>query len=778
MALYFGCKPPANPAIIKYLENHIDKSLKCILKTNKCENLVPFNLWFEHDDYEVLDSYENFQHIRLRFFKGNLLTPLQTNSDQHAYIENLRLILPDMTLYQPFYPETFYEMWELQRIRHGLVPSENFNNCLVVAKEMAFGSMEALMLHCEKYQHTYQANIYDLILAEKPYILENDAVQFQLPEHNYLGQAYSVNILQYIDSNTTYDCIVIDCLSLKEDIVSYKSETMDLACTMFYVGYVLNQLRNKSTLILHIDYACSDSWSVLFGMLNDYFVDISVQKPLSTNPLNTRVYVTATGFNLMLFKSKPQIYFDFIASYYIEDMYSNFTLDFIKSKFWTKFLSATKNLVDVNQVVDAKQFCVENDLATVGSLSSEEIHTQQSTSISTIIQYKLTTKSDQLVIGIPDAHGLFSHPDYKRLISKRGQLNACKRTMDTKPSNIFVGSCIPEKTFFTTWDQLSTKMQAPYYSLKKNLKNHFNAEHPTNAWTKMYEMLCFYEPLVLPTDVKKIRSMHLCEAPGAFILATNHFAKTRGFDLDWYAQTLRPDDKNDALQDSFGLIQKYPDRWLFGEDDSGDITKSSVIKSYASNPKLKKLDFITADAGLICSPQELNEQETKLCKINLGQVTCILACLAKGKSAIFKTFLPLSEPLNLSLMYVLVHLFDEVYITKPATSNPCNSEVYVVLNSFTGIESVLLDALYELLDSEEITAKTLFCPKMKAAFYKSYLDVMTELINRQINAIHESYRYYFDMSNIDYGQQHIHDIIEAWLNQNPIVALQDSDKLI
>jgi 23S rRNA U2552 (ribose-2'-O)-methylase RlmE/FtsJ len=778
MALVLKSQPSANPKAIDYLKKCSDWSLKKILEINECESLVPFNLWFKNKYYEISDNYENFQHIRLRFFYNNLLTPLQTNSADHAYIETLRSILPDMTLYQPFYPETFYEMWELQMSNKEITD----HKFLVVAKELAFGSMEALMLFCEKYQHTYQQNIYDMILAEKPTINDAndmndvDELTFQLPEYNYLGQAYSLSILQKKESFVIYDVIAIDCLSLKENIVSYKFEREDLAATLFYVEQVLDYLRDNGKLILHVDYTCSVSWSVLFDILNDYFKEITIKKPSSTNPLNTRIYVEAIGFNLSKFKLRPAIYFALIENYYLLDLYKNFSLEYINkdNKFWTKFLTTTKVLIESIQTSDTKKFCDENDLVTISHIESQHKHMPQG---NTMVQYKLTTDSNKLTLTTSSADKLFAHPDYKKLISKRGQLNACKRTMDTKPSTIFVGDCAPSKTFLTTWDQLSTQIQMPYYTLKKILRNNFNAEYPTNAWTKMYEMLCFYEKLI---PKNKIRSFHLCEAPGAFILATNHFAETRGYEFDWRAQTLRPNNTNDALHDGFGLIASYPDRWLFGEDDSGDITKSSVIKSYAQNPKLQNLDFMTADAGLICSPQELNEQETKLCKINLGQVTCILACLKPGKSAIFKTFLPLSEPLNLSLMYVLVHHFKEVYLTKPATSNACNSEVYVVLNGFMGIEQILLDALYELLDLDEITAKTLFCAKMKTNFYKSYLDVMTKLIDRQINAIHESYYYYYNMKNFHSlnTEQHIKDTIHSWLEQNPVAPLAKESKLL
>ncbi len=82
------------------------------------------------------------------------------------------------------------------------------------------------------------------------------------------------------------------------------------------------------------------------------------------------------------------------------------------------------------------------------------------------------------------------------------------------------------------------------------------------------------------------------------------------------------------------------DIWRFNNDDSGDISRSTIIKYYANDERLKNIDFITADAGLYCHPNDINEQEAFLGKINMGQIICILACLPIGKSAMFKTFLP------------------------------------------------------------------------------------------------------------------------------------------
>jgi 23S rRNA U2552 (ribose-2'-O)-methylase RlmE/FtsJ len=364
---------------------------------------------------------------------------------------------------------------------------------------------------------------------------------------------------------------------------------------------------------------------------------------------------------------------------------------------------------------------------------------------------------------------LYEIPYYQNLIIKRAEMNYYKRIMDTKPSSVFCLGCDRQtQGALLSWDKLSYLLD-PYKNLRRVIRENYNAELCSNAWLKMYELLNIVSDLT-PPNKDKIKSFHLCEAPGAFISALNHFLANKNQELEWYAQTLKPTNNNAAIEDTYGLINAYPTRWIFGDpevDDSGDITHSKIIKYYSRLPELQELDLITSDAGLQCDPRQLNEQETHLSKINMGQIVCILACLPVGKNAIFKTFLPMSEPLTISLIYLVTQLFENVSVTKPLTSRCTNSEIYIVLKKYKGIKKELLNILYGILDDPNITSKSLLFQHIESKFFKTYTEINCTLMDKQIHALQNSYYHYYHFAPTTNEQKDL----DLWFGKNPIKYL-------
>jgi hypothetical protein len=180
---------------------------------------------------------------------------------------------------------------------------------------------------------------------------------------------------------------------------------------------------------------------------------------------------------------------------------------------------------------------------------------------------------------------------------------------------------------------------------------------------------------------KSINVFHLCEAPGQFILAFDRYCNKQRIKYNWTATTLR-----DGLGDNYGLIRRFKEKWIFGEDNTGDITHIKNILSFTK----KKYDIVTSDCGM--PTIDFGFQEEELLRINHCQLTTMLMCLNNGGNCVFKTFLPIVYPLSISLFYILYLTFEKVVYFKP-TLNPSSSEIYVLGINFKGLSPKIEEQL-------------------------------------------------------------------------------------
>jgi 23S rRNA U2552 (ribose-2'-O)-methylase RlmE/FtsJ len=366
-----------------------------------------------------------------------------------------------------------------------------------------------------------------------------------------------------------------------------------------------------------------------------------------------------------------------------------------------------------------------------------------------------------------------------KLLNIQVKLNYCKSVMDTKPNtgyelNATVNNEL-NKYEFISWEHFISILD-PYREVKYVLKKRYNAETVSNAWVKMYELLSMFDQFTTCNNKDNLNSFHLCEAPGAFISALNHYLSSNKPTIkkkwNWYAQTLNTNELG-AFDDYFGLIKSYPDKWLFGTepDSTGDITHEFIINYYKNHPQLTNINFMTSDAGTYIPPKDFNSQEKLSCKLNYSQIVAILACLAINGNAVFKTFLPMVLPITRSLIYLLCHHFEKIHIVKPLSSRPTNSEIYIVLLNYkTKCKPELLNELLSFLPKIE-SNYSLF-DKYDTDFVKSYENIITNAIKMQIKSLESSYYYYYHLDQISPPDT------KRWFSYNKVKPLLDADKLI
>jgi hypothetical protein len=273
----------------------------------------------------------------------------------------------------------------------------------------------------------------------------------------------------------------------------------------------------------------------------------------------------------------------------------------------------------------------------------------------------------------------------------------------------------------------------------------------TNAYIKLWEI---YETFdwVIPKHAKDVNCFHMAEAPGQWINTTNHYFHQhmpRETRYNWFANSLNPDHPRmkgiiKALPDSYGFIKQNPKKWLYGDDDSGDITIPENVawfNKFLLQAIPGKLDLITGDAGT--NPNDVDLE--LLQRIDIAQAI-VVACTARpGSNCVIKQFLPfmslkpesdMADGFFMSFMYLYHILFTEFHMFKPLSSSPGSGEFYVVARGFHGINDeqrqIILDYQGQFSMNKPMFAKS----DIPSAFSDKVCKFINDL--QQINILNKS----------------------------------------
>lgn len=727
------------------------------LLLNPYEKIVPFNLWFSHPEYRVEDYlYGQNKSLRMRFF-GDALLSIHPNK-KHDNLQHLASFMNSMTVFQPFYPETFYSIWEF--LSKELIKP---NRTLVIAQERGIGAMEAVSLYqtrngfeiAEKYYHVWLA-------GGETDTLTDDGMPVILTQKCYPYLSMN-NPVIYLSSNQglkTYNTIIIDNVSLFDQDYQWLSFKQDFAGTLFYIIESLKILEAGGSLIVRISMDHEKNWLFLFNLIGGLFREYEIFRPTTTHPYNPEAYLFLTGY---YHSDVLPLHLEYVKTL-CENRYYLMSIELADTKDNTgigkKHRYAIKEYQKQIEMAHPVKDCqmIDEFLPSQGLMQIKELCGPTPNVI-----MKTTVKRSRLAAIRPfPPDDLFQDHYYKKLLYASADLNVTKEVMN----NIKFSTSRGSKDDLVTYGQLACELDLSFV-LKNTISRNYGAEMVTVAWMKLYEILCNYPELIPVKEGAMVRTFNVCDAPGAFVAAINQYVTTRGGNLDWYAQSLNPThtvNQNRGFEDAYGLIAAYPERWLFGADDTGDITHAVNLRGYRDDPRVQNVDFMTGDAGIEICSDEYNIQENILLKINMGQILAILSCLRKGGSAVVKTFLPLVCPLSVSLIYLLSSLFNRVDLVKPTTSHSINSEVYLVLMGYRKINPDDLELLYGILEDEQITCNSALFERIDPDFIESYAKAVIQLIDRQISFIELLYCIY-------YTGQHIKTDLDDWLKENPVMPL-------
>jgi len=303
-----------------------------------------------------------------------------------------------------------------------------------------------------------------------------------------------------------------------------------------------------------------------------------------------------------------------------------------------------------------------------------------------------------------------------------------------------------------------------------------NTYNITNAWIKCYELVNYYK-------LVNIKTFHFDNAafPGSFILATRHFCLEKRYSYDWVASSLITKNEldSDSLYDSYKLWKHYPEHWIMGAENNGDVLVKENQLDFMDKLK-NNITLYTSDLGFDVS-DDFSKQEIAQAPPNIGQILSGILTLQNGGNFITKQY-TFFEPITISVMLLVSQLFEEFYVCKPYSSRALNSETYLVGKGFKGFNKShkYWDIMFEILNINVNTNLSLFgkwedFPEDYRKLIKEAANIIfnkqVEKINKAVKDIKENWL----TSNVSGHQEQI--LIKQWFIDNPISPILLGEQL-
>jgi len=319
-------------------------------------------------------------------------------------------------------------------------------------------------------------------------------------------------------------------------------------------------------------------------------------------------------------------------------------------------------------------------------------------------------------------------------------------------------------------------------TFEKLIEKEFNQKNITTDWLKMYEVINLFNLIKINKSINSniYKTFHLCEAPGNFISAINHYLKTETSikNYDWYAQTLNPNKELynfTSFKDDFNYIKKYSDRWKFGYNNIGDITDPENIRWYREFTLDRNVELITSDCGI----REEDNLEY-IIKLHCAQLIFVLYNLPKKGNCLIKLNLPFLYTFQYELLYKYYISFDKLYIYK-GNQNPLSKEFYLIGIGYNrNILEKELDYLLEQYINYEIEKDKE--REFLEDFIKQFYIIYETLINNYLFYFERKLFYINNNKNI--SKEHLKLLKESidkknnlWIEKNNIKSIKDEDKL-
>lgn len=335
-----------------------------------------------------------------------------------------------------------------------------------------------------------------------------------------------------------------------------------------------------------------------------------------------------------------------------------------------------------------------------------------------------------------------------------------------------------KKKIYITHFLIDTRSITKYYNIKKETRYYSPIDRTKNlttlvkqiikkdvsqAWLKMQEIIVDLK--LIDKNDGVFKTFHLCEAPGQFIRSIEYYIKKHTkLKYDWYAQSLRTSVSKDAFGDDYGIISNNSNRWIWGKDGTGNILNKENILFYK---QYCNVELMTSDCGISKGD---DEDSIDLIKVHFAQLLFILHCLPINGNFIAKLFLPIYKPLQISMIYLITQLFENVIFYKGVV-NTFSLEFYIFGKKYKGIDKKMEDKLFDILDNFD--ANINLFPDYPIDFMYQLENILTKLIdnynfNFKRQLFYVDHYEYIDEKHKKYIQEAIIEKNELWIKKMDI----------
>jgi 23S rRNA U2552 (ribose-2'-O)-methylase RlmE/FtsJ len=322
------------------------------------------------------------------------------------------------------------------------------------------------------------------------------------------------------------------------------------------------------------------------------------------------------------------------------------------------------------------------------------------------------------------------------------------------------------------------------------------------AFYKYWEIINVFEVFDKYNETDTI--FHCAEAPGGFIQGSNIYLQLESFkpiqleeslvDNDGFTMVKKKKRKNDKFYKIYTIslnkdlpkyktynLPSYNKRVInknicvtYGKDNTGDINNLDNIHHIKNMVGNDDSYLVTADGGFD-EGTDFNNKEQLHYFLILNEIYSALCLQKQGGTFILKVF-DIFTTTSVHVLYLLNLVYGEIYIYKPKTSRPTNSEKYIIcknlqLTDKTYVLNILRQLSEKFKTQKKYTSFTLF-NSIPASFTDKMYHMNTTLLNKQCDSLQKA----IDLCENDEFMKNYDSELESSLDRRRKVFKQWEEK--